>query len=316
MKKRVTNGITLLCVLVCISCSSNHREYEAEVLSDVAMTEEKAEMETAADNQSGMQTALSSSAAVAGKQDSIRKFIRTAGIRFKAKNVVQAVYAIEDITNKQDGFVQYSGLKSILNREEKIILSKDSTLTLTHYTVNGELILRVPNRQLDATLKEIAQWVDYLDFRTVEANDVSLMLLRNQLTQKRENRTAERVENAVDNRGRKLQETIEGEETLSDKLQRADDALISNLSLKDKVEFSTITLSIYQDESIKKALVANERNIDAYQPGFGVRLLEALKWGGNAILEVVVFIANLWAFLMIAIIGFWVYKKWIARNKE
>ena len=318
--------IRSLCVylsMLIISCSAGHREElaeyasveEAALLADEKQIEES-EKSVPADNQEGMRTALSSSAATIGKQDSSRRFIRTANICFKTKNVVQTVYAIEDITATHNGFIQYSNLRSDVNYVDNIKISKDSTLELTHYTIKNEMIIRVPNVELGAMLKDIVPWIDYLDYREIRADDVSLMLLKNQLAQKREKKGAARVENAIDNRGRRLSETIEGEEILQDKERRADEALISNFSLQDRIEYSTISLSIYQREAVKKELVPNEKNIDAYQPSFGSRLLESLKWGGSAIIEVFLFIANLWAFILCGVFIYVGIRMWKKKKKE
>lgn len=308
------------CIAIVIySCSSGHKRYESEA-TEFAVAEEKVEFATeeheAADNQSGMRTAISSSAATIGRQDSSRKFIRTVDIRFKTKNVVQAVYAIEDIAAKHRGFIQHSNLRSNRSHVENIKISKDSTLELTYYTIVNEMIIRVPSAELDVMLKGIVPWIDYLDYREIRADDVSLMLLKNQLAQKRERKGAERIESAIDNRGKKLTETIEGEEVRQDRERRADEAVISNFSMQDKIEYSTITLNIYQREAVKKELIPNEKNIDAYQPSFGSRLLEALKWGGNAIIEVVLFIANLWAFILVGVLIFVGIKMWKKRKKD
>jgi ribosomal protein L1 len=56
---------------------------------------------------------VSSSAAVE-KEGSTRKFIRTADLKFKVKNVTKSTYAIENITNKFDGFVTYTNLQSTI----------------------------------------------------------------------------------------------------------------------------------------------------------------------------------------------------------
>lgn len=305
-----------------ISCSSNQKRYAAEeevaaTTSEYVKEEINGELaEPAVDNQSGMQTALSSSAATVGKQDSIRKFIRTADIRFRTQNVVESVYGIEAIVLKNNGFVEYSNLNSHINYVDAVRISKDTILETTHYTVHNEMIIRVPNVEMDKTLRDLVQWIDYLDHRIIRADDVSLNLLKNQLDQKRERKSANRVENAIDNRGKKLAETIEGEEILTDRERRADEALIFNLRLKDKIEYSTISLDIYQREATKKELIPYEKSIKIYQPGFGDRFIEAVKWGGNAILDVFLFIVNLWPFILIGCIVIFGYKKWKNRKSE
>ena len=58
--------------------------------------------------------ATSSSAAVENNKDSVHKFIRTADLKFKVKDVVQSTYTIENITNVHGGFVTYTNLSSTI----------------------------------------------------------------------------------------------------------------------------------------------------------------------------------------------------------
>ena len=46
---------------------------------------------------------------------------------------------------------------------------------------------------------------------------------------------------------------------------------------KIKWNFSTLTLNIYQDESIKQEMVANEKSINAYRPNIGFTNLGQCK---------------------------------------
>ena len=321
MKKALKPAITLFIIPLLISCSGANKHYqeapemsfsEYSEIAEASIDESESGAESAKqkENYDGeMQSAVSSSAAKVGKQDSTRKLIRTAELKFKAKNVVQTVYTIEEIAGTHNGFVSYSNLAGERNYVEEIPINKDSTLILTHYTVTNQMVIRVPDVKLDTVLKSIAKQIDFLDYRIIKADDVSLTFRANQLAQSRSKQSAQRVRNAIDNRGRRLNETIDAEDVLYDRQQNADNAWLSNLSLMDQVEYSTVKLFIYQQESILKELIANEKNIDAYQPGFGSRFVDALSWGGNVLLDIILFLVNIWPFILILGIGWWIYKK-------
>ena len=110
---------------------------------------EEAEKGTVADSISN--TFISSSAAVENGKDSTRRFIRTAELKFKVKSVIKSTYDIEDITNRQGGFVTYTNLTSDINNVTTIAVSADSTLETTYYTVTNSIKIRVPNTKLDTT---------------------------------------------------------------------------------------------------------------------------------------------------------------------
>ena len=253
---------------------------------------------------------ISSSAAVENGKDTTRRFIRSADLKFKVKSVIKSTYDIEDITNRQGGFVTFTNLTSNIDNATTTAVSADSSLETTYYTVTNSITLRVPNTKLDTTIKEISNNIDYLDFRIIKAEDVALQILSNNLTQKRSAKNEERLTNAIDNRGKKLNETTVAEEILLSKQEQSDNAKISNLSLTDQIKFSTINLSIYQRQTIKRELISNDKNIDAYEPGFGTKILDALVYGWDILETFIVFLTKLWGLFLFAIFVYFIYKKY------
>lgn len=268
------------------------------------------QMESKAMADSTSNAFISSSAAVENGKDTTRRFIRTADLKFKVKSVIKSTYDIENITNRQGGFVTYTNLTSNIDNVTTTAVSADSSLETTYYTVTNSITLRVPNTKLDTTLKEISNNIDYLDFRIIKAEDVALQILSNNLTQKRSAKNEERLTNAIDNRGKKLNETTIAEEVLLSKQEQADNAKISSLSLTDQIKFSTINLSIYQRQTINRELISNDKNIDAYEPGFGTKLFDALKYGWDILETFIVFLTKLWGLFLFAIVVYFIYKKY------
>jgi len=252
---------------------------------------------------------ISSSAAVENSKDTTHKFIRTADLKFKVRSVIKSTYDIEDITNRQGGFVTYTNLTSNIDYVTNLAVMSDPWLETTIYTVSNSITLRVPNTRLDSTLKEISKNIDYLDYRIIKADDVALQILSNNLTQKRSAKNEQRLTNAIDNRGKKLNETTVAEEVLLSKQEQADNARVSNLSLMDQINFSTINLSIYQRQTIKRELISNDKNIDAYEPGFGSKLLDALKFGWDILAAFLVFLVKLWGLFLFGIAAYILIRK-------
>lgn len=259
---------------------------------------------------------ISSSAAVETGKDSTRKFIRTADLKFKVKNVVNATYAIENITNKIGGFVTYTNLSSEIDNTATTAVSADSSLETTYFTVVNNMTLRVPNTQLDTTLKLITSLIDYLDYRIIKADDVALHLLANDLTQERTKKNEKRLTDAIDSKGKKLNETANAEELLLKKQEESDNAKISNLSLKDQINFSTITLLIYQRQDIKRELISNYKNIEEYKPNFGKRIIGAFHTGWEILQNAIIFLAQIWGLILLLIVGLFLYKRYGNKRKK
>ena len=297
MNKNTKIVLTLLALGLVLSCKES------------ASKENAAYMEEAETDSTSV---VSSSAAVENK-NSNRKFVRTADVKFKVKNVAKSTYAIEDATTKFGGFVTYTNLQSNIHSEDRTKVSQDSTLVTTKYKVDNNITIRVPNTKMDTVIKTIANQINFLDYRIIKADDVSLQMLSNELAQKRSNSSEKRLENAIDSKGKKLNQVVKAEETLDAKKEQNDASKLQNLSLQDQVNFSTLTLNIYQDESIKQEMVANEKSINAYRPNIGLQIWDSLKTGWFMLENIISFVIVLWPFALIGFLGFFGYKKFLKK---
>ena len=297
MNKNTKIVLTLLAFGLVLSCKES------------ASKENAAYMEEAVTDSTSV---ISSSAAVENK-NSNRKFVRTADVKFKVKNVAKSTYAIEDATTKFGGFVTYTNLQSNIHSEDKTKVSQDSTLVTTKYKVDNNITIRVPNTKMDTVIKTIAKQIHFLDYRIIKADDVSLQMLSNELAQKRSNSSEKRLENAIDSKGKKLNQVVDAEATLDAKKEQNDASKLQNLSLQDQVNFSTLTLNIYQDESIKQEMVANEKSINAYRPNIGLQIWDSIKTGWFMLENIISFVVVLWPFALIGLLGFLGYKKFLKK---
>ena len=297
MNKNTKIVLTLLALGLVLSCkesaSKENTAYAEEAVTDST-------------------SVVSSSAAVENK-NSNRKFVRTADVKFKVKNVAKSTYAIEDVTTKFGGFVTYTNLQSNIHSENRTKVSQDSTLVTTKYKVDNNITIRIPNTKMDTVIKTIAKQIHFLDFRIIKADDVSLQMLSNELAQKRSNSSEKRLENAIDSKGKKLNQIVKAEETLDAKKEQNDASKLQNLSLQDQVNFSTLTLNIYQDESIKQEMVANEKSINAYRPNIGLQIWDSIKTGWFMLENIISFVVVLWPFVLIGILGFFGYKRFLKK---
>lgn len=309
---KIAIAIALSIILVACGEARQHEASMSETSADsIGLATSKETLSE--DEASTVNSNISSSAAVENKKDTVHKFVRTANLKFKVKSVIASTYSIENITAQQAGFVTYTNLASTIDYTTSTAINADSTLETTFFTVVNNIIIRVPNTKLDTTLKLIAKNIDYLDYRIIEAEDVALQLLSNNLTQHRVAKSEQRLTNAIDNRGKKLQETTAAEELLLNKQEQADDAKVANLTLKDKINFSTITLEIYQRQSIKRDVVCNYKNINAYEPSLASKILDAVKYGWNIIVHIILFLIEIWSILLIAALAFLAYRKYSSK---
>lgn len=291
--------LTVLLVSLAVSCKK--AEEASSETSDVSYASE-----IAADTTS----VISSSAAVEPK-NSDRKFVRTADIKFKVKNVANSTYAIENTTTKFGGFVTYTNLQSTIIDQSETKINQDSTLEITKYRVENNITIRVPNVRLDTVIKTIAKQIDFLEYRIIKADDVSLQMLSNQLQKNRSEKQEQRLEKAIDSKGKKLNDVMTAEETLNSKREQNDNSKLENLSLQDQVNFSTISLQIYQRETIKEEMTANAKT---YRQNFGSQILDSLETGWYVIEGIIAVVVRLWSIILIGIGGYFIYKKYVQKG--
>lgn len=110
-----------------------------------------------------------SSSATKQHSDTSKKFIRTAEIKFRVKNVQKATINIEDIAAKHGGYVTYTNLQATNSYTSTTPISEDSVLETMYYTVVNDMVLRVPDHALDTAIREIALYIDFLNHRIIRA---------------------------------------------------------------------------------------------------------------------------------------------------
>lgn len=245
--------------------------------------------------------------------DSLRKFIRTADIKFKVKNVERSTYRIEDIINDSKGFVINTRLNSRINYTNEFRIKEDSVLKRTYFTVENYITFRVPNTLLDTTLKQIALQIDYLDHRMIKAEDVSFKALKNKLSEKRFNKHEQRLTKAINTN--KAKDIVAAEDNLFNKQEQADENAIANLELNDQIEYSTVELLIYQDEQMRQEKLFSEFKQPSYKPSFGKEFTESIKFGWELIEFIFLVIVKIWPVILI-VLGLLYFIKRIANKSK
>lgn len=303
--------------MLIFSCGSSRKEYEEKNRSEhaVAPTEAYDAVEPNTLNSKATsveeqpRNALSSQAAVVNKKDSSRQFIRTADLKFKVNNVVEATYSIERLVAKYEGYVTYTNLHSDIIDIDACAISSDSIVETSTFKVVNEMSIRVPNFYLDTVLKSMAPLVDFLDYRVIKADDVALQLLANKLLQGRNGESADRLLQAVAQQRGKLNEVNAVEETIFERVAAADAAQIQNMAMRDKIQYSTVTIDLYQDNGIKRKLLCNDNNLGNYEPSLIIKLWHSLNFGWHWLEILLLFLIKFWPLGILGLVGYWAVKK-------
>lgn len=299
-------GVTLTFVL--FSCSPSAEEKSINGNYNYAEAMEQAKADSLSTNM------LNSSAVIAATKDSSHIFMRNADIKFSVKDVRKATYNIEHIIRKYDGFITYTNLAGSKIKNSSVRIAEDSVMNIYNSNVWNEITFRVPNTNLDSALIEMDKLVDFLDSRTITADDVKLKLLAAQLNTKRNQKMIGKLDKTIDAQGKKLPETIEGLNTLDNTQLIHDEQQLNLLDLKDKVAYSTVKLYIYQPETILYERTLFPTEIIPYTPSFADKIADAGKTGWNILQGVLVFFVAIWPLLFLFVF-IWILTKWFIKTK-
>jgi hypothetical protein len=238
-------------------------------------------------------------------------FLRTADIKFKVKNVIQSTTSIERLVRSAGGFIEKSDLTSNKDYTNSVRFKKDSLVEQTFYTSMGRLTLRVPGKDLDSVLSEITAMAVFVDHRNLGSDDVKHQLFANKLAEDRFTEYKERVNKKTDKSNAKLHQVTDAEENALQKQTKADNKRIDSYELIDKVNYSTLTLEIYQDQQVMAHVSPRPYSIEPYAPSFFEKLGTSFVSGFELLKSLILFFANIWSVLLVLALLFLGIKKMI-----
>jgi hypothetical protein len=236
-------------------------------------------------------------------------FIRTANMKFKVKDVLSSTRKIEQIASLAGGYITNSELSATQDYVNSIHFKKDSLLEVRYFTSISNIILRVPNEELDSVLSEITNLAVNVDVRTIKANDVKLKLYANKLAENRYNAYKKRVQNKVDTKDAKLAHVTDAEDKALEKQSLADEKSIDSYGLIDQVNYSTVVLDLYQAQNRTSEIVAVSPTVDPYEPSFGEKISTAFMNGFEILKGALLFFTNFWGLFLVLFVLFFAIKK-------
>ncbi|WP_165040514.1 DUF4349 domain-containing protein [Dysgonomonas sp. ZJ709] len=329
MINTIKTVIVLLGLGVLVACGNNAKDesvsdsYSFTVMDMQMPAEESRNTQVApvaeqyAPLEAGTANFIATSAANTKNDDGVHKLIRTARLKFKVKQVPHATYKIEDAVLNNKGFI----VKSAINNEQlhaSVKVSKDSSRVTYCNNLVADMELRVPYDQLGKVLSEIAPLAVTIDYRIVEAHDVTFDLMSDRLEQERKNVMQKRLSNAITNKVSKLDDLVEAEDRMDNLLTQADDAKLSSFRLTDQMAYSTISIILYQDQTQYSEMVLSDVEAKEYEPGFGLKFLDALNNGWIILSELMLVLISLWPYifvLSINVVALLYLRYWMKNRK-
>ncbi|MDP3556337.1 MAG: DUF4349 domain-containing protein [Bacteroidota bacterium] len=236
-------------------------------------------------------------------------FIRKANLKFKVKDVISSSKKIEDIILGYGGYISSSELASNKNYTQSTQINKDSVLEQTFYTMVNLISIRIPSQKLDTVLRQISDIALFIDYRNLHSNDVKMKLYSNKLAENRYVNYKNRVQKKTEKVSGKQNQILNVEENLLSKQTQEDDKRLESFDLADQVNYSTINLEAYQNQTVLKEFLAIQEKIEPYQPSFFNKLGDSFLNGFQILKSFVLFLVNSWGIILILIVLFYLTKR-------
>ncbi len=248
---------------------------------------------------SEIETALDST--IANGSIESQKFIRTANLEMNVENVDSTVHAIEQLTQNIGGYAESVKLSKSASQVYSKKYSMDSILQTTVLHPNAELVLKIPNTNLDEVVNKLGSFATIVVHREMTCTDASAQLEANQLTIQRAQKIAD-VAKQADVKTR-LNYLSNG---------KSDESVVSLHNIKREIELSTLHIKLYQPEIFIKEVVFDSTNDVFSKPSFGVEVLDALSNGIQIARSFFIWVLKLWfvwLFSFIVWIGYNRFKR-------
>ena len=279
----------------------------AGIMSDAAVDNASNGLEVANLSSTSEQT-LGSQAAdikIAGKA-----LLITASADFKVEDVVKTSDAIESLTRQQAGYVALSNISNH-PRDSRTFVQGNKNITLTTYTRQADMTVRIPRANISKFLAQLQQQVAFLNGQQFSAQDVTLDIYREQLaSQLNSDMASELSQERLSSKNDKDQGSNVDAITATYAARRQQElAKLEQLAIADKVQYSTINLTFMQpDISYKETTQNLDVLLDAEQPSFSSQVSQAFKDGWEILRSVALGLIQLWWLLVLGGIFYLIYR--------
>ena len=279
----------------------------AGIMSDAAVDNASNGLEVANLSSTSEQT-LGSQAAdikIAGKA-----LLITASADFKVEDVVKTSDAIESLTRQQAGYVALSNISNH-PRDSRTFVQGNKNITLTTYTRQADMTVRIPRANISKFLAQLQQQVAFLNGQQFSAQDVTLDIYRKQLaSQLNSDMASELSQERLNSKNDKDQGSNVDAITATYAARRQQELdKLEQLAIADKVQYSTINLTFMQpDISYKETTQNLDVLLDAEQPSFSSQVSQAFKDGWEILRSVALGLIQLWWLLVLGGIFYLIYR--------
>ncbi|GAB4093690.1 DUF4349 domain-containing protein [Flaviaesturariibacter terrae] len=234
------------------------------------------------------------------------KLVKTAALQLQVASVHEGSRALTELAKSLGGALRRQHVAANETGRRELKRGADSLLVLHALAPSAALTVRVPSDRLDEFLFEAARVASFVQSSDLDVDDRTLDFVSAQWRAENRARFLASSRTSPKVTGSTQGLVIRDEEAGQRLDQRAID---------DVVRYSTVRIELAGAPLLRREVIA-DTNLDSYSPGFGSRLGDALKNGWGLFENLLVAGANLWVFLLAALLAWAGWRKWgIAKTR-
>lgn len=222
-----------------------------------------------------------------------RKLAHKSQVNFEVTHTLDATRKIESQVRQTGGFILQSHIDMTVKKEMSEPVSVDSVKKIRYYEMQNSMVVRVPDSSLASFLNFIDGISTLTRVRQIDAEDLSLGWVANQLEQQRLNSRAQRPGSV---------------QFTNDEADR-NALLLRRLEMKDALQYSTVQLDFHQPLQYNIQYEANAADW-AGQPPFFKRAGYAFATGFAKCKDLFIFLIRYWWVIILLVGGWWVNRRW------
>ena len=213
-----------------------------------------------------------------------QRMIRSANYRFQVPNVEQSTEYIKNVVAAHQGFITQMDQSN------------------SNYLINNHLIIKAPAAQFENLLNTLGEESVFTDYKRIKSQDVGAEFIDIKARLQTKKEVQARYIEILREQAGNVKDILEAEEKIR-LLQEEIEAKEARLHyLQEQVQYSTIHLEIYQKVEYRAKPVV-------FKESFLGRLKTSFLNGWEAILNIVLFLINIWPFLLLGGLFFWQRKR-------
>lgn len=232
-----------------------------------------------------------------------KQFIKTADVNMEVKDVYEATVSIEKTVQDLGGFVTHSNLHSNVISEDTYNTSGDDAMLIKKYQTENAMQVRVPTEKLGELLTLINDKKLFLNFRNINAEDVTSNIKYAEMEGKRIQKTNENISQLKTNKDKVK---LDNDNMTEGNLQQ-----LANMDTTDNIKYSTVDIYIKEPKlRIAEIAVTNTRNIDhKYKFNFIYDAKNAFVEGFYLIQKMGIGLITVWPLLLILMVIIYFLRK-------